>query len=151
MIKLLVYLLLLFTCLSTNAQVQKLQFEYDTAGNQISRKLCINCINPQAKEAPKAIEEITENDLVKFSPSDIISYYPNPVLETLFVKWDLINDNQVNKIELFSATGQFLSVINTDNKINTVEIPFQSYSIGNYIVLLHFANGDQKSIKIIKQ
>jgi hypothetical protein len=146
------YLLFLFFCLGISVSAQtKLQFEYDAAGNQITRKLCINCQSTQLKQTHKEIAELLPEDLQKFSSSDIISYYPNPVLEILYLKWELINDNQVNKIELYSSTGQFIAVVNNTNKTDSAEIPFQNYPTGNYLIVLQFANGDQKSIKIIKQ
>ena len=149
--KKLVLSILCMAGISIYAQTTKLQFKYDTAGNQISRKLCINCITTSNKENSKTIEEIQEEDLLKFSSSDVISYYPNPVQEILFLKWELINNNQVDKIEIYSVTGQFIETIQHLSQKSLTEIPFQNYPIGNYLVILHFANQDQKTIKITKQ
>lgn len=145
------FLFVAFFGVTIQAQTTKLQFEYDVAGNQISRKLCINCITTSNKEYPKTIEEVQEEDYLKFTPQDVISYYPNPVQEILFLKWDLINNNQVEKIEIYSITGQFTSSIKNLSQTSQIEIPFQNYPIGNYLVILHFANQDQKTIKITKQ
>ena len=47
-----------------------------------------------------------EEDLLKFSPEDVISYYPNPVREELYLKWELVNENKVSSIEVFSINSK---------------------------------------------
>lgn len=147
------YLLLLaiLFSLTTHAQT-KLTFEYDAAGNQIKRVLCLNCSSTTAKGVPiNEIEALTDDDLLKFSPEDVISYYPNPVKEELYLQWELTENKLVNSIQVVSLTGQVLrsygSVLGNNNK----NIAFQSYPSGVYLVVLYYSNGDQKSIKIIKQ
>jgi len=136
-------------CFTVNAQT-KLTFSYDAAGNQINRTLCIGCVSKSAKEV-KEIEAITEDDLLKFSPNDVISYYPNPVKEQLYLQWQLANDNYVTSVYVYSITGQVLQTYQTNSSSNSLNIPFQQYSTGVYLVLLSYKDGGEKSIKIIKQ
>lgn len=145
------FLLILFHFffLSTNAQ-SKLTFGYDVRGNQISRILCINCFSKPAKDI-KEIEAITQDDLLQFSEKDFISYYPNPVKEELYLQWQLINNNYVTSISLYSMTGQLLRNYHKNPQENNLIIPFQSYSSGIYLVLMSYKDGGEKSIKIIKQ
>lgn len=135
----------------SNAQ-DKVTFSYDPlTGNQISRTLCLNCpIGNSAKKATE-IEAITEEDLLKFSPEDVISYYPNPVKEELYLKWELTNDNFVSTIQIVGVTGQVLKTYKNTYNTNSQNIPFQSYPSGVYIVSLAYKNGEQKTIKIIKK
>jgi len=142
-----IFLLLFLSCVIGNAQ-QKIKFSYDTAGNQISRILCINC---DARVAAKGIEEVKDQDLEKFYPEDLISYYPNPVKEELYLKWELINENQVSSIQVFSINGQSLNTYKKTANSNEQIIPFQSYPTGLYLVVLNYANGEQQTIKIKKQ
>lgn len=86
-----------------------------------------------------------------FSPEDIISYYPNPVREELYLKWDLSNENKVSSIEVYSINGQRVNEYHNLDKENTKNIPFQEYSQGTYLVHLNYTNGEQKSITILKQ
>ncbi|WP_163408347.1 T9SS type A sorting domain-containing protein [Flavobacterium ajazii] len=144
----LLFVILLFSFL-TQAQ-QKLEFSYDNAGNQITRVLCLSCTSKPAKEI-KEIEALTEDDLLKFSQGDVISYYPNPVKEELYLAWQLSAENNVSLIKVFAITGQLLIEYKVDSKINSQNIPFQSYPSGIYAVLLNYSNGEQKSIKIIKE
>ena len=73
-----------FTFLSFG-QVPKIVFEYDAAGNQIQRYICPSC-NAKLNQDVKEIAELKEEDLQKFFPEDVISYYPNPVKEQLYLK-----------------------------------------------------------------
>ena len=143
------YLLLLFLGFSFfgRAQTTKIKFSYDTAGNQVSRILCINCESKPVKE----IEALVDEDLEKFSGENMISYYPNPVKEELYLKWEFADDNYVTSIQVISITGQVLNTYQVSQENNTQNVLFQSYPSGVYIVLLHYKSGDPKTFKIIKQ
>jgi hypothetical protein len=143
-------MVLLGFSLMTTAQ-QKITFEYDKAGNQTNRKLCLNCTNKKSKEGPKEIAAITEEDLEKFFPEDAISYYPNPVREELYLKWALIEGNYVTSLMVYNFNGQVLKSYTYSKESNTQSIPFQPYPSGAYLIVLQYKNGDQKTIKIIKQ
>ena len=145
-------LFFLFFSLSSYSQIPRLHFEYDAAGNQISRNLDLLSESTKASnETPKEISELKEEDLLKFSPEDVISYYPNPVREELYLKWELINENKVTSIEVFSINGQRVKEYSNLEKENTKNIPFQEYPQGTYLVLLNYTSGEQKSITILKQ
>ncbi|MCA1920001.1 MAG: T9SS type A sorting domain-containing protein [Flavobacterium piscis] len=136
----------------SRAQSNKIIFEYDLSGNQKKRSLCLNCPSATGKNAaPKEIEELAEEDLIKFSEEDLISYYPNPVKEELYVKWQFTNNNYVKSVQVFSITGQLLKDYATTLKSNSQNIPFQNYPDGIYAVIIQYSNGEQKSIKIIKK
>jgi hypothetical protein len=144
-------LLVLGFSLLSNAQNQtKIKFSYDNAGNQVSRTLCVNCPPETGKQA-KEIEAIVEDDLENIPGEDMISYYPNPVKEELYVKWELTDENYVTSIQLFSLTGQVLKTFEGTKRVNTQNILFQSYPSGVYVVLLNYKSGTPKSFKIIKQ
>lgn len=146
-------LLFLFTILvSIGSYAQdRIKFNYDTAGNQTRRFVCYGCSAKTTDSIPKEIAELKEEDLLKFSPNDVISYYPNPVREELYLKWELVNENKVSSIEVFTINGQRVNVYSNLEKENTKNIPFQEYPQGTYLVLLSYTNGDQKSITILKK
>jgi len=149
--KKLLTILIFGTFFLSNAQ-DKVTFSYDPlTGNQINRTLCLNC--PTGNSAKKAaeIEAITDEDLLKFSTEDVISYYPNPVKEELYLKWELTNDNFVTSIQIIGINGQVLKTYHNTDNINSQNIPFQSYPSGVYIVSLTYRNGEPKTIKIIKK
>ncbi|MEN9907306.1 MAG: hypothetical protein RLZZ540_447 [Bacteroidota bacterium] len=148
------FFLLLFLCCSISQAQDRITFSYDDAGNQIQRLLCINCstskmIDEKTKEITATAME--EGDLLKFSPQDLISYYPNPVKEELFLKWELIEGNYVSSIQVFGLNGQILQSFTNLDKRNNQNIAFQSYPTGMYGVILFYKNGEQKSIKIVKK
>lgn len=123
----------------------KVIFEYDLAGNQIVRRFCPSC------SESKNSENSSENNLLKFFPEDIISYYPNPVKEELFLKWDLVDNNYVTEIQLFDINGRLVSTISDlkDTDRTTVQFSFLPKNI--YLIVLVFKNGESKTIKISKE
>jgi hypothetical protein len=137
--------------LSLISNAQKLNFSYDAAGNQITRVLCIGCSSAKPAREIKEIDALVEQDLLKFSEEDVISYYPNPVKEELYLTWQLTADSSVSSIQVFSITGQLLKQYQMSYATRNQNIPFQNYPTGVYSVLLNYTNGDNKSIKIIKQ
>lgn len=147
------YLLFIFGITLIASGQTKIAFTYDASGNQIKRELCIsNCNTKTLKEqAPKEIEALVEEDLQKFSPGDVISYYPNPVKEELYLKWELKNGNNVSSIQVYTMNGQVIKTFNKPENTNSQNIAFQDYPVGIYIISLIYINGDQKTIKIIKQ
>ena len=150
--KKIITLILFGITIFSNAQ-QKITFNYDAAGNQILRELCLSGCDPLAKpaKAVKEIEALADEDLLKFSQEDVISYYPNPVKEELYIKWELKDDNYVSSIQVFNLTGQLLRSYQLAVRNDSQNIAFQDYPTGIYAVMLYYSNGDQKSIKIMKK
>jgi hypothetical protein len=147
----LVVVMILFS-LCIQAQPKKITFEYDGAGNQTKRELCLQCTSKKSNTSPpKEIAAVTEEDLEKFFPEDVLSYYPNPVREELYLKWELSNDNYVKALRVYNFNGQALKSYSPSERDNTQTIPFQSYPSGVYLIVLEYSNGDEKTIKIIKK
>ena len=147
--KFLLLLLLLSFGVFNRVQGQTISFGYDAAGNQTTRTLCISCTSKKGNTKEKTA--LTEEDMQKFYPEDVISYYPNPVKEELYLKWDLINDNHVSSIKVYDLNGRIID--SYDNLLNTnnQNVLFQRFPKGIYIILLVYSNKEEKSIKIIKE
>lgn len=144
-------LLVFLVCLVSNAQTNKIVFEYDAAGNQTKRYLCLKCPSAtgksdQAKEAAASAQE----EVLPFLSEESISYHPNPVKETLYLKWKLKDNNRVTSVQVFSFLGQVLGTWSIASGATDQSLPFQNYPDGIYLVVLHYSNGSQKSIKVIK-
>lgn len=146
-----IFIVLCFFGFIANAQFDnKIKFEYDNAGNQILRKWCSNCGLKYIQNEFKETSALEASDMLKFFEDDVISYYPNPVKEELFLKWDLINGNKVIGIDIYTINGQIKNRIQQSNTNNTLLISFREYPSGIYFLNLNYSNGDQKSIKIVK-
>lgn len=146
-------LLMLFFSISLCGSAQILKFSYDSSGNQLIRELClVNCSNSGKKtdEILKEIEELTEQDLLKFSQDDVISYYPNPVKEELYLKWQLKDQKYVSAIHVYNLNGQNLYSISENKSTDNQNLSFRQYQAGVYIVVLIYNDGTEKNIKIIK-
>ena len=133
--------LMFFIGLKSMAQ-DKIIFTYDTAGNQIQRELCINCPLGTGK-VYKDSKTIVEEDLVKSDVSDQISYYPNPVKQELYLQWNLINENVVTSIQVYSIAGQVLQSFNNTENIKLQTITFENYPRGVYAVILYYKKAIQ--------
>jgi hypothetical protein len=145
------FLLLLISSICFS-QANKIVFTYDLAGNQSKRSLCLNCPSTTGKNAvPKEIAELSEEDMVKMSERDVFSFYPNPVKEELYIKWENTGKQHIENIQVFSINGQLLAAYENISKTYSQNISFQSYPTGVYVILLYYSNGEQNSIKIIKQ
>ncbi len=130
--------------------IDHILFEYDTAGNQIKRyTIDINAGRP-ANEIIKEIKDITNDDLISSDIYDDISYYPNPVKEILFVKWENKNNEFVNSVNLYSLSGQSVKIYTNLKGLDTLNVPFDNLPQGLYTLMLEYSNGKQKTLKIIK-
>jgi Secretion system C-terminal sorting domain len=132
----------------------KIVFSYDNAGNQIVklRQVCLNCTKAAPLTDPVAkTADLKQEELLKFFPEDVISYYPNPVKEQLFLKWELINNNKVTEIQLFNLSGVLLKTISKLETTSSQTLQFLDYPTGAYLLILMYADGEQKTIKIIKE
>ena len=146
------YYILLFLGFSFVAKAQnKITFDYDGAGNQVKRELCLSCTKPNYRTAnPKDVTALKEEDLQKFFPEDVISYYPNPVKEELYIKWEYAENKAVSSIYLYTLSGQLLKSFGHLEKENAKNIPFVNYPTATYLVVLVYTDGEQKTIKIVK-
>lgn len=145
-------LILLFFSLGAVSNAQDMiSFDYDNAGNQTLRKVCFGCLAKTVETPPKEITEIQKEDLKKFYPEDQISYYPNPVKEQLFLKWEFIDNVKVLSIDLYSLAGQLIKSYNNLENQNNYTISFYDLPDNVYSLRLIYSNGEQKPIKIIKQ
>lgn len=148
--KLLLFAILLF-CFSMNGQ-NKIRFEYDQAGNQVIRYWCPSCSAKSANNQDiKEIAALEDTDLQKFHPEDEFSYYPNPVMEELFLKWPLREDKKVKNISVYNISGQLVKQYANLEKEQTQNIPFSNFPVATYILVLEYTNGEQKSINILKK
>jgi Secretion system C-terminal sorting domain len=139
---------LLFSSFYATAQ-DKITFDYDAAGNQTKRELCINCATTaKVITDPK---QLTKADLIPSDVSEFISYYPNPVQQELYLSWQLANNNAVTTIQTFDLNGRLIQSYQGLESANVQTVSFANYPTGVYAVVLAYKNGETKSIKIVKQ
>ncbi len=154
----------LFSCLIANAQQKKsnqsqqnrsssqiLFFSYDLEGNQIERKFVQYFKIGSGTNVPKEITVIKEENIQEIPADNLISYYPNPVKDELYLQWELVQDNAVESINIYDLNGHLLQSYFNGTRANYQTISFLNYPTGVYAVVLLYSNGKQKSIKIIKQ
>ncbi|HEX8377888.1 MAG TPA: T9SS type A sorting domain-containing protein [Pedobacter sp.] len=136
-----------------NAGAQnRVKFEYDTAGNQTRRYVCINCgaRNIPAKDSLAAVSEESITDIVVEGEKYKITYYPNPVREELHINW-INNDIVISEIVVYSISGQTLKRFPpSTGGAKQSTISFEDYAHGYYTVVLISSDGKEYPIKIVK-
>lgn len=135
-----------------NAQ-KLIKFTYDSAGNQTQRMICVSGCNARmaVDSIYKTEETITEKDMVEDEAYEQISYYPNPVREELYVKWQNEENKFVTDIQIFSMSGQLIKNYTNLKNTNTKSIVFQNFPVGVYNLILSYNNSERKTLKIIKK
>lgn len=134
-------------CTGMVCSAQNVQLQYDAAGNQVQRSICF------CKMADPILKDIIEpknEDFQKDIPTDLVSYYPNPVKEQLYLKWNLAENKKVTSVEVYNLNGQKLYTMeNLTEKENCI-VDFYSYPSGNYLVVITYTDSDKKTLNIIK-
>ncbi|MEM9361246.1 MAG: T9SS type A sorting domain-containing protein [Bacteroidota bacterium] len=158
-------LLLCSLCLllgsTTWAQNQyKIQFSYDSAGNQTLRdRVCINCgtskeVLDSIPTEDVAIQEDLLEDLsgVDNTPETIsnIAAYPNPVTDLLTVEWR-DNERRVAKVILFSGIGRQLYEKTISSRQGNTQLSFATYPTGHYILSVYYTDSTRKTFHILKK
>lgn len=129
----------------------RVKFDYDSAGNQKRRYVCINCSAREVTNDTITNADRVASQDVKLDDLDNVSYYPNPVQEELNINWINHDNKSLSTIEVSTLSGQVLSNYSNLNELNSTIVPFSGYSQGYYNVVLIFADGSKKSIKIVKK
>lgn len=122
------------------------QFTYDNAGNQIRRHF----IYLARQKGPKDDSDETSMQLLK-SEYDDITYFPNPVKSELFVSWKTINNEVVQKLELYDLNGRKLKDFPNQDANKNITISFEEYPSGIYELQLTYNTGEKKTLKIVRQ
>lgn len=147
--------------LSTSSWAQeqyKIQFTYDSAGNQTLRdRVCVNCGTSKEAVDSLTIEEVAlDEDLLPSGGigdepfvSNIVAY-PNPVTELLNVEWQ-DNQKQVREIVLFSGVGQQLQRLPVKSRQGAMNLNFGAYPPGRYIVSVFYLDNSRESFHVIKK
>ncbi|MFY1045059.1 hypothetical protein [Chryseobacterium sp. GP-SGM7] len=118
---------------------QTVIFEYDEAGNQVLRGLCIGCKSSNKTSIPleskplTILEEVTNN----------IKVAPVPVKTNLTIFWDSKVKDYINRIELLAYNDvrilSFFNIKNTSN--NSCIFNMESYSYGVYYLKFYLSDG----------
>jgi hypothetical protein len=138
------YLLFSFLVfLSTTIQAQKVGYDYDLAGNRITRKV-VSLDNPnyakQHVETPAPVEELLGERK--------ITVYPNPTRGSLAVEITGGDSKEQMTLSVFSSQGVQLQ--NIKATAITTPVNMSAYPSGWYILRLQV--GDKMTeFKIIKQ
>jgi Secretion system C-terminal sorting domain len=129
-----------------------LKFIYDAAGNQTNRQFIYITSGVWRQSKPATTKKvITKEKLIESDIYTDILYYPNPVQSELFIKWKNNEIDFVEKIEIYSLSGQILKTISSLKNLEETNIDFQSLPSGYYNLQIIYHSGEEKDLKIIKK
>ncbi|MHA3789600.1 T9SS type A sorting domain-containing protein [Flavobacterium hauense] len=131
-----------------DSNAQTVSFDYDSAGNQVARYVCVNCNGRIIKDTITVTEATIDSDEIHQSK---IVYYPNPVQEELNIQWMNGINASVSSIEVFSMTGQLLGIYNGLENLQSTAIGFGNYPQGFYNLTMYFTDGKKETIKVVKK
>jgi len=159
-INLLILMLLLIAGETYSQETQRVGvvFEYDNAGNRVTRRDSVIVIeDPQtANENNGTTETTTEEQLAEieknFGFEELgdanIKVYPNPVKSTLMVRLENINNVEGIELQLYNTAGNLLQTKKLST--NYSEFNMNSFSSGVYILRVNRMD-EMLKYKIIKK
>lgn len=143
-------------CCLTKVKAQELSFDYDAAGNQTTRTwICVNCTTPFVS-APFFAQQlgtvvIKASVPVNASEERKLTAYPNPLVETLNLKWEnpkypikSVDISTINGTRVFS---QNYPVVEEQNQVS---VSFGRQIPGMYLVRVTYSDGKQEVVRVIK-
>ena len=142
--KLLISSILLFLTISSYAQTFQIQYDYDVAGNRISRTvITLNPINNKVFE-DSTYNEMQENTLANLQ----VRIYPNPTYGLIKVEIENLPLTCNGSIIVLDVNARAL--FQNDNIQSNMLVDFTPYAPGNYSMIL-IINGKKKEWGIIRQ
>ncbi len=140
--------LLLFYSVLLIGQTGKIQMSYDIGGNQVTRHYIV--VTDRSSNNIKSFKDITDSDLLKSDIYEDIKYYPNPVKEELLIRWNVVDQDAITKLSVYSISGQYIKEIKNLAKENSMVVSFNDLPVGYYNVILVYNSGNQKTLKVVK-
>lgn len=142
-------------CCIGKAEAQELSFDYDAAGNQTTRTwICVNCTTyPSAPFFTKQLGVVVfqGSTTVNTSEERKLTAYPNPLVETLNLKWE--NPKYYIKsvdISTINGTRVYSESYNYVEGQMQVTVPFSKQIPGMYLVRVTYSDGKQEVVRVVK-
>lgn len=133
---------ILFVSFSVLQAQDKIQFQYDAAGNQTSRTIVMS--NTRSAQSAKAKQEFFQEELGK----TLIRLFPNPVKTDLTIEVIGFESKTQGELILYDMNGKVLKREKIDSSRTILDM--QSLLTGNYVMHI-LLNGEQSVWKIIKE
>ena len=147
--KKLLLLSLLLQSLAGFAQEERLQLQYDAAGNQIvSQLVCINCPeDPGGGEAP------VDNTPIVLSEKTLnqLTYFPNPVSQELTLLWKNNPHRRITSVSVYTLGGKRALYASPLNLQESLVLSFSALASGVYEVVALTSDGKTEAFKILKK
>lgn len=132
--------------LTTFAQEERLQLQYDAAGNQtVSRLVCINCPEDPGAGGGEAPVVLSEKTLNQFT------YFPNPVRQELNLLWKNNPHRRITSVSVYTLSGRRVRYASPLNLQESLVLSFSALASGVYEVVALTSDGKTEAFKILKK
>lgn len=130
-----------FLLLGSYSSAQTVIFEYDEAGNQVLRGLCMGCKSGSKISTPA--DSKSKSLTISEEVANSIQLAPVPVKTSLTILWDVKVKDYIKRIELLPYNDvRILSFFDVKNTTNTSCIfNMESYSYGVYYIKFYLSDG----------
>ncbi len=135
------------TC--TFGQNESICYDYDFAGNRISRTICISegSVFKSGSDST-VLKEYTDDNLQFKVMSNEITVFPNPTEGKFNISISDLDDQSQVIYRLFTINGTLISEINSSEPVTCFDISL--HENGSYILHI-IIDGIRTTIKVIKQ
>lgn len=149
----LAFIAMLFWANPSLSQSNNYSYEYDDAGNRNHRFINLS----SQRTANNTVGELEHSAFVNHFPQQLItesfegnsltvSIYPNPTADRVHVQYDQ-EGVLTREMQVVDVKGK--TMIRDENLDGDFEVPFESFSKGNYYLLLNL-DGEIKKFLVIK-
>ena len=133
------------------AQEERLQLQYDAAGNQIvSRLVCINCPEDPGVGGGEAPVDNTPIILSEKTLNQL-TYFPNPVSQELTLLWKNNPHRRITSVSVYTLGGKCVHYASPLNLQESLILPFSALASGVYEVVALTSDGKTEAFKILKK
>jgi len=149
-------ILFLLLFLSNVAFSQQYSYEYDNAGNRISRKYVDLKKKLNLQEDSLLIDSLYNDSIIAKEDMDVykdnigdkeISIFPNPTKGKLWVEVSNIEDGDIIILKVFDLQGR---EIYSNEKLSNYDIDLSNYENGVYLLDI-ILNNEKSYWKIVKE
>jgi hypothetical protein len=141
-------------CCIIKTHAQELSFDYDAAGNQTTRTwICVNCTTYSAPLFAKqqGVIVFQGSTPVNTSEDRKLTAYPNPLVETLNLKWENVK-YPIKSVDVSTINGTrvYSESYNYVEGQMQVSVPFSKQIPGMYLVRVTYSDGKQEVVRVVK-
>jgi len=114
-------------------------------------KMGLNYYRVQIEDANGNTVYSNIEEVILYTDSKIAMLYPNPVTNELHIEIFETFDEQEVALDVYAVSGQKMATITVENGNRNVEIDFDQFPAGAYLIRLRLGETNVRTMKVIKR